>query len=82
MNSKDPDTRECMRQQALDDLARLRREGDGISHMAGLARVKDHFSASDAANEDAAEIWGRRIGRILSAVVAIGLIIHLVRTYG
>ena len=42
-------------------------------------RVGDHFAGADAAGEaegggtDPIEVWGRRIGRAISVVVAIGL---------
>jgi hypothetical protein len=47
-------------------------------------RAVRHFSAADATAEpeaDAAEIWGRRIGRLLSLLAGIGLVVYLVLTY-
>ena len=44
-------------------------------------RVKGHMSADDADQNDWAELWGTRIGRILGSVFAIGLLIYLVQTY-
>lgn len=44
-------------------------------------RLVDHFTAADAPRDDAVEVWGRRIARIAALVVALGLLVHLVRTY-
>lgn len=44
-------------------------------------RLGEHFGAGDAAGEDAAEIWGRRIGRGLALAAALALVVHLMSTY-
>ncbi|MCE1235489.1 MAG: hypothetical protein LWW93_03940 [Hyphomicrobiales bacterium] len=48
---------------------------------AGAARLRGHFGAEDADPDDAAEVWGRRIGRGLALIVAAGLVWHLATTY-
>jgi len=66
-------------QAALADLARLRREGDALGGLFG--RSREHFAAVDAPGDDSIEVWGRRIGRTLSAVVFLALAIYLYVTY-
>lgn len=56
--------------------------GDGDEMRPGLAeRAGDHFTARDAPAHDRTEIWGRRIGRILSLLVTIALAVYLLATY-
>lgn len=64
---------------ALADLARLRQESDALGGFFGRARM--HFGASDAPAGDPAELWGRRIGRTLSAVAFVALAVYLYLTY-
>ena len=40
-------------------------------------KAGDHFSAKEAANEDAAEIWGRRIGRGFGLILFFVLLLYL-----
>jgi len=57
-------------------------EAVGTSSMRRVAeRVKGHMSAEDAEQNDWAELWGTRIGRILSVIFFVGLVIYLFRTY-
>ena len=37
-------------------------------------RVGDHFAGRDAALDDPIEVWGRRVGRALSVLLAFGLL--------
>jgi hypothetical protein len=76
--------------EARATLDRLAREGDGAlsSSMAQAARrATDHFRGRDAVGAgpdgetDAAELWGRRIGRTLSMVAFLVLLVYLWRTY-
>lgn len=65
-------------------LERIAQESEtvGTSSMRRVAgRVKDHMSAEDADQNEWAELWGTRIGRVLGAVFFVGLIIYLIRTY-
>lgn len=64
---------------ALADLARLRHEGDALGGVFGRARI--HFGAADTPAGDLAELWGRRIGRALSAVAFVALAVYLYLTY-
>ena len=64
---------------AVADLARLQHESDALGGLFGRAR--DHFGAADTPAGDPAELWGRRIGRTLSAVTFIALAIYLYLTY-
>lgn len=76
------------RRAAEATLAGVTRDGEVIGS-SGFARTLEaagkrmtgHFSAQDAAGEDAVEIWGRRIGRGLALVAAGALVVHLVTTY-
>jgi hypothetical protein len=74
---------EAQRREALATLDKLR-DGETVvsSALARTARrASDHFAAKDAADEDSIELWGRRIGRGLSLVGLIALVIYLYFTY-
>ena len=74
-------------QEAREVLDRLARESETLGSSAAAraagwrSRLSDHFSGRDAVDEaqdgaaDPIELWGRRIGRILSliGVVVLGL---------
>lgn len=64
-----------MQDKAIKDLARLRREGDALGGLFGRAGL--HFGAADAPAGDRIEVWGRRIGRMLSAVAFLALCVYL-----
>ncbi len=76
------------RREAEAVLAGVTRDGEVIG-TSGAARVLretaekvgGHFAGSDAAPDDAVEVWGKRVGRALALVVAIGLVVHLLTTY-
>lgn len=59
-------------------------EGLGTSSLARSAgQARDHFMGADADPEDAIEVWGRRIGRGLGAVVFVVLAVWLIeRLFG
>jgi hypothetical protein len=82
-NTSGPHDRdETQRREALETLDRLRHDRETIvsSGLAGAARrAAAHFSAADA--PDRIELWGRRIGRVLSLAGVIGLAIYLCLTY-
>ena len=67
------DERERESREALE---RVARESETIGGSA-LRRMSDHFAAKDALTEtggtDPMELWGRRIGRMLSLVGVIVL---------
>lgn len=76
------------RREAEAVLAGVTRDGEvvGTSGAARVLRetaekVGGHFTGQDAASDDAVEIWGKRIGRGLALVVAVGLVVHLLTTY-
>ncbi|HEX2654773.1 MAG TPA: hypothetical protein VHN11_14105 [Xanthobacteraceae bacterium] len=81
------ESEEARRREANESLVRLHHEGDviGRSALAQTAlRMFDHFAARDATGEggaDQAEIWGRRIGRVLSLLALVGLCFYLYATY-
>lgn len=76
---KRPSTENPVQQAALADLARLQHESDALGGVFGRAR--NHFGAADAPIGDPAELWGRRIGRSLSAVAFVVLAAYLYFTY-
>ncbi|MEM9279520.1 MAG: hypothetical protein AAGA76_13180 [Pseudomonadota bacterium] len=83
MASKKPpeDEREREAKRILERVAQDS-ETVGTSSMRRVAeRMRDHVSAEDADQNDWAEVWGTRIGRILSVIFFIGLLVYLVRTY-
>lgn len=75
----DHDSHRAAQRAALADLARLQREGDALGDVFGRAR--GHFGAADTPADDPVELWGRRIGRSLSAVAFLALAVYLYATY-
>jgi hypothetical protein len=79
------DQREAARQDALRNLQGLERESDLLGRSAlgqAAKRTADHFSAAEAkAENDPIELWGRRIGRVLSAIAFVALAVYLFVTY-
>ena len=75
----EPGSEQDRRRAAVADLARLQHEGDAVSGVFGRAR--DHFGAADTPAGDPIELWGRRIGRTLSAVAFLALAAYLYVTY-
>ena len=74
-DSRDRESREA--------LERVRRDSEtlGTSSLARIAqRAGDHFGARDAVGAaegggtDPVELWGSRIGRAISVLVAVGLV--------
>ena len=67
------------------DLERLSQQG-GLFHTPVIKpkskSVKGHFMAEDADQSDPMEVWGSRIGRSLSLIVLILLLIWLVNFLG
>jgi hypothetical protein len=81
---------EARRREAAQILEDLKRRGPSLagSSMADAARRavhhfggKDAVGAGEGGGTDPIELWGRRIGRILSLIVFIGLAIYLLATY-
>lgn len=70
---------DARKQDALADLARLSREGDALGGLTG--RAGRHFAAGDAPAHDRIEVWGRRIGRTLSALAFVALGVYLYIAY-
>ena len=70
------DDREAESKQILD---RIARESDAGSSLAGRGaqRVRNHISATDAAQDDWIEQWGTRIGRVLGLSIMLGLLVWL-----
>ena len=65
-------------------LNRVEREAEqvGTSSMARTAnKVRGHFLGEDASEADPIEIWGKRIGRILAAIVFVVLAVSLYVNY-
>ena len=70
--------------EALRDLERIGDQSEVIgtsSFVRTANRARDHFAGADARQDDAIEVWGRRIGRALSVIFVIVLIWWLARTY-
>lgn len=77
------DVEDERKREAQRILNRVEREVEqvGASTMARTAnKVRDHFMVEETRN-DPVEIWGKRIGRSLAAIVFIGLAISLYVNY-
>ncbi len=71
-------------QEAKKILERVQQESEtvGASSMRRTAEhITSHIKADDADENEWAELWGKRIGRTLSVIFFIVLVIYLVRTY-
>ncbi len=70
--------REIESRRILDRVSREVESGGAsmTGRMAG--RVRGHMAAGDVDRADWAEYWGTRIGRILSLILMVGLIVWLV----
>lgn len=65
-------------------LERVRRDSETVGSSAfarTTTRLADHFLARDAPQDDPVEIVGKRIGRVLSVIFFIGLVIYLFMAY-
>ena len=70
--------------EAMRVLKRVEQESEvlGASSMRRTAeQMKNHMGAKDANQEDLAEVWGTRLGRIFSVIFFIFLVIYLINTY-
>lgn len=75
---------EARRREAEAALAAVRRDAEqlGASTLARTAnQVREHFKASDTESTDPAEVWGKRIGRVLALIAVAVLVWVLVTTY-
>lgn len=82
--SKNKDSKERQREDALRSLDRIGAESEtivGSTFVRMADRAKGHMSAADKNEDDQIEVWGTRIGRGAGLVFAIGLVIYLVVTY-
>jgi len=71
-------------EEARKILKRVEQESEtlGTSSMRRTAEnVTSHMRGDDADQNDWAEVWGTRIGRILSVVFFCVLVVYLVNTY-
>lgn len=78
MSKKPPhDARE---EEARKAIERVERESEIVgrsSFVRAAGKARDRLAAADAEGEDPVEIWGRRVGRILSVIAFIGLALWL-----
>lgn len=78
MSNKPPhDARE---EEARKVIERVERDSEIVgrsSFVRAAGKARDHLAAADAKGEDPVELWGRRVGRILSVVAFIGLALWL-----
>jgi len=80
-NKLNPDPRA---DEAKKILERVKQESEtvGTSSMRRTAEnITSHLKAEDADENEWAELWGKRIGRSLSVIFCIVLVIYLIRTY-
>jgi hypothetical protein len=68
--------------QRILDRVNIDSETVGTSSMVRSAeKARDHFLGKDADPDDPIEIWGKRIGRVLSIVIVAYLITYLYNTF-
>jgi hypothetical protein len=67
------DPREAARAaEAREALDRVKRDNESFLG-SSMARAADHFAGKDAPQDNAAELWGRRVGRALSLIGVVVL---------
>lgn len=61
-------------------LERMSRESDIAGGFATRQadRLRNHLSATDAEQDDAIEVWGTRIGRIIALAAMAGCVLYIV----
>lgn len=79
-NGPRPDDDAKRQEEARRILERTHRDSAPILESA-LRRSGD-FLAARGESDDPAEIWGKRIGRMLAIAVGIGCVVYLVAIYG
>lgn len=70
----DPD-KEKREAKRIIERARQQSEPSATPH--STERVRQHFAAGDADQNDPSELWGTRIGRGLALVAALALVVWL-----
>lgn len=78
MSNKPPhDARE---DEARKVIERVERDSEIVgrsSFVRAAGKARDHLTATEAEADDPVEVWGRRVGRILSVIAFIGLALWL-----
>ena len=69
-------TREARR--IMDRIERETDPGGTTIASRSVQRAADHFSARDRDQDDAIELWGTRLGRVIGLVLTIALLVYLV----
>lgn len=80
-NRKTDAERQAESKRILEGVARDSETIGASSTRRAANRARDHFAGADADADDRIEIWGRRIGRFLSLLFFIALVIYLAVTY-
>ena len=44
-------------------------------------KTRNHFLGKDGNQDDPIEVWGKRIGRVLSVIITISLLLYLYNTF-
>jgi hypothetical protein len=65
----------------LDGVARDSETVGASSARRAADRARGHFMGSDAEKDDRVEVWGRRVGRLLSLAFLVGLVWYMAVTY-
>jgi len=79
MNKKHQSQKEIDKEsRRILDRVNIDSETVGSSSLARSAeKTRDHFLGKDADPDDPIEIWGKRIGRVLSIAIVLYLVIYL-----
>lgn len=75
---------ERRRREAIADLERIAEQSDVVGASAfrrSAERVRGHFLGEGGDNADWADIWGRRIGRVMSLLFLLALVGYLAAAY-
>lgn len=74
----DKDSRSKEAQRALERVTRDSEVVGQSSFARAAGKARDHLAGADANQDDPVEVWGRRVGRGLSIIAVILLLIWLV----
>jgi hypothetical protein len=78
MRERHPTERPDRSAEAQRILAQVERD-TGMAASSALGRARSHMAGADADPEDWAELWGTRVGRLLSLAAFVALSIWLYR---
>ncbi len=79
--NKSPDENAREAKRILSNVDRDSETFGSSSFARSAEKTRDHFLGKDSDPNDPIEVWGKRIGRVLSVFITIGLLLYLYNTF-